>query len=272
MIQTHTPLTLEMLEDHMVFVEGGEFMMGGESGHEDSKPSYPVHLDNFCLCRYPVTQTLWKAVMDTDPEELAFPHPQRPVERVSWYDAVDFCNRLSDQMGYQRVYTIDRDRPDPNNQNDSDKLKWIVSRIEGANGFHLPTEAEWEYAARGGRYAQSYEYAGSPNPNEVAWWDRTSQDFTQPVGLRIPNALGLFDMTGNVREWVWDWFGSNYYETCAQQGMAPNPSGPTQGEFRGVRGGSWYLSYDDDLRVAFRLTYNPVVRDFNVGFRVSRYL
>jgi formylglycine-generating enzyme required for sulfatase activity len=261
------PLTLATLPGHIVWVEGGVFEMGSEE-YDNEKPIHPVRLDGFYLCRYPVTQALWEAVMGTNPSQ--FPHPQRPVESVSWYDCVEFCNALSERQGYQPAYYIDRERKDPNNQNDADDLKWLVTPISSTDGYRLPTEAEWEYAARGGRYAQPFEYAGSPNLNEAAWWNRNSQGFSQPVGLKAPNSLGLFDINGNVWEWVWDWHDNKYYHQIAQQ-PGPAPVGPDSGSGRGVRGGSW--GYDGYyLHVAYRLPIVPLNRSYAIGLRLCRYL
>jgi formylglycine-generating enzyme required for sulfatase activity len=248
----------------MVLVEGGRFWRGeGNERHE-------VQLDDFYLGRTQVTQALWEAVIAKNPSE--FPHPQRPVEQVSWYDCVEFCNVLSGQQGYQPAYHIDRERKDPNNQSDYDDLKWLVTPIPGADGYRLPTEAEWEYAARGGRYAQPFEYAGSPNLNETAWWDRNSQDITQPVGLKVPNALGLFDLSGNVWEWVWDWCSRDYYEQLALHSMpAYVPVGPDSGSFRNARGGRFHNLTDisfcyffSDEKIAFKEVPNT-------GLRLCRY-
>ena len=262
------PLTLATLPDHMVWVEGGPFEMGSEA-YDDEKPIHSVELNSFYLCRYPVTQALWEAVTGNNPSEVQ--HPQRPIEQISWYDAVAFCNALSERQGYRPAYAIDRERKDPNNQHSYDGVKWTVWLNENADGYRLPTEAEWEYAARGGRYARPFDYAGSPNPNEVAWWGRNSQDISQPVGLCPPNALGLYDLSGNVREWVWDWYDSAYYQQLAQGPQpAPAPAGPDSGEVRGVRGGSW-INYDNLLRVAYRVNDNPNNRNYNFGCRLCRY-
>ena len=269
-------LTYQNLEDHMVKVEGGEFQMGSEDIEEEEKPVHSVKLKDFHLCRFPVTQSLWESVMGENP--ASFPHPCRPIETVSWYDAVSFCNALSEKRGLDPYYEIDPDRKDPNNKNEDDELRWWVRIHQGANGYRLPTEAEWEYAAKGGKYAQQAAllYAGSNSLTEVAWHDRNGEgnslDISQPSGLKRPNALGLFDMSGNVDEWCGDWYDGNYYEECKAQGMVENPSGPEKGSRRVVRGGSWgstlVLAYN--FRPAYRYDlYAPYGRLHRLSVFVS---
>ncbi|MDX2246561.1 MAG: SUMF1/EgtB/PvdO family nonheme iron enzyme [Bacteroidia bacterium] len=237
MTLTTPATTIETLEDNMVFVEGGEFMMGGEM-FDREKPIHEVQLSNFYMAHYPVTQALWKAVMGSDPEELAFPHPMRPVERVSWNDCQEFIKKLNAL---------------------TDKT------------YRLPTEAEWEYAARGGKYSQGFTYAGSNNLFEVGWYGGgNSQSITQPVGLKRPNELGLFDVSGNLWEWCSDWYGGKYYEQCAKEKIVHNPKGPEDGTGRVVRGGSWYY-IDFNCRVAYRLDSQPSYRGYGIGLRLSRY-
>ncbi|MDX2246558.1 MAG: SUMF1/EgtB/PvdO family nonheme iron enzyme [Bacteroidia bacterium] len=229
--------TIDTLERDMVFVEGGSFDMGGEM-FDREKPIHEVQLSNFYIARYPVTQALWKAVMGSDPEELAFPHPMRPVERVSWNDCQEFIKKLNAK---------------------TDKT------------YRLPTEAEWEYAARGGKYSQKFTYSGSNNLFEVGWYGGgNSQNITQPVGLKRPNELGLYDMSGNVFEWCQDWYDGKYYEQCVKEKIVHNPKGPESGEHRVVRGGSWnYYAYY--CRVAYRLDNPPTFRNDYFGLRLSRY-
>jgi formylglycine-generating enzyme required for sulfatase activity len=142
----------------------------------------------------------------------------------------------------------------------------------------LPTEAEWEYAARGGGVEthgraslpgnpQQFEYAGSDNLNKVAWYDKNNRYETKPVGLKYPNRLGLYDMSGNVWEWCWDRYDASYYDQCYKNGLTPNPFGPENGPFRVLRGGSWF-DYADYSRVASRYYYTPVHYGHSIGFRL----
>ncbi|TAE51932.1 MAG: formylglycine-generating enzyme family protein [Bacteroidetes bacterium] len=250
------PLSLTTLAHHMVPVEGGTFQMD-----ED----YPVTLSDYLLCRYPVTQTLWREVMGADPEGLYFTGTDRPVERVHWYDAVTFCNRLSEACGLDPAYIIDPDTPDPHNKSKYDDLKWSVSLVAGARGYRLPTEAEWEYAARGGKCSQGFEYSGSADLDEIGWYDDNSYGETQPTGLKAPNALGLCDLSGNVWEWCYDWYDS--FSFAPQS----NPVGPYHGENRVRRGGSW-SRVPVYARVSRRYGWLPGRRSLNLGFRLARSL
>ena len=190
----------------MVRVEGGGFQMGSEE-YGDEKPVHPVTLSGFYLGRYPVTQAQWQAVMGKNPSR--FIGANRPVERVSWQDCQAFLGQLH--------------------------------RLTG-RAFRLPTEAQWEYAARGGCRSRGFRYAGSDRPDEVGWYDENSYGETKPVGLKLANELGLFDMSGNVSEWCADRYDDEYYARCAEAGVVVDPAGPDQGAFRVQRGGSYFSS------------------------------
>ena len=177
-----------------------------------------------------------------------------PVENVSWSEAVLFCNKLSEKEGLQPVYSF----PKPFVNTDDWAKK--VRMSHQANGYRLPTEAQWEYAARGG---EEHFYAGSHEMDEVAWHRNNSHDKTQPVGLKKVNGFGLHDMSGNVWEWVWD-----RYEDYSSEAKT-DPAGPNTGSRWGNRGGSWF-SLAKDLRVSFRSDYAPSRRGRHLGFRLAR--
>jgi formylglycine-generating enzyme required for sulfatase activity len=253
----------------MVRVEGGTFQMGNNDGWDDEKPVHTVTITGFYMGKYEVTQREWTAVMGSNPS--VFRGDNLPVETVNWYDAVEYCNRLSEREGLTPAYTIDKDRDDYNNHSfEYDKLRWTVGWNRTANGYRLPTEAEWEYAARGGNGSPgNYIYAGSNNPDEVAWYDGNSPASTQEVGKKKPNGLGLYDMTGNVYEWCWDWYYEEYYSTSPRN----DPIGPPWGDSRVARGGSWDLpdSYQV-LRTTLRSCGAQNDGVYDQGFRVVRPL
>ena len=247
MLQLQETLCLANLDQNMVRVEGGTFDMGGESSWASAKPIHTVRLDNFEICRYPVSQQLWYEVMGENPEELKFENRNRPAERVSWEDI--------------------------NNQ-----FLPALRENTGGNSYCLPTEAQWEYAARGGKWRTkrraekvlSFAFAGSNNLKEVGWYDENSYSETNPLACKRPNSLSLYGMSGNVWEWCQDWYSDTYYGECQEKGVALNPEGPSTGTSRVARGGSWYYN-SLNCRVSDRNDVNPLNRDFVFGFRLCRY-
>ena len=233
----------------MTRVDRGQFWMGSppdEPGRGSDERRHLVTLSQpFAIGITEVSQELYKAVMETNPS--GFKDDDNPVERVTWYDALDFCNRLSTLEGYEPVYSRSGDR--------GQQVHWDAS----ANGYRLPTEAEWEYAARAG---SDTLYAGSNDPADVAQISRPSP---ADIGQKLPNAWGLLDMSGNVREWVWDGY-ENYPGS-----QVLNPTGPESAPERVFRGGS-YEAPADVARVANRSHHQPDARSKNVGFRVARTL
>ena len=189
----------------MMLVEGGQYMMGDDNGEYDrEKPAHPVEVSSFYLGKYLVTQQLWQAVMDENPS--SFKGENRPVETVSWDDAKRFIKKLN---------------------------------VATKQPFRQPTEAEWEFAARGGIYSQGYTYSGSDKLKQVGWYRDNSNRETHDVGLLLANELGLYDMSGNVYEWCEDRFDEKYYEKCQREGTVKNPVGPDEGVRRVLRGGDW---------------------------------
>lgn len=197
---------------------------------EDEEPPHIVTLSSFYMGETEVTQALWMAVMGDNPSY--FHGDNHPVEQVSWNDCQVFIRKLN--------------------------------RLTEKN-FRLPTEAEWEYAARGGQKNESYIYSGSNDAEEVAWvGSMTGPDMIHPVKMKRPNILGLYDMSGNVWEWCNDWYDSNYYRNSPSN----NPMGPSSGMYRVVRGGSWCL-HKDNSRVSRRNDWESTERARSIGFRLA---
>ena len=285
----HRPIRDEIL------VEAGTFSMGTPSGgDDDERPVHRVTLDSFFMMRTEVTvadfaafvnaagfkttaetsgggyvfiEGSWKLKSDANWRNPYFDQGNnQPVVLVSWYDAVTYANWLSERDGLEEAYRI----------SDTEVI-WIASN----NGWRLPTEAEWEYAARGGRNARDTKYAGFDEEREIyryanfadastdfSWSDTSQNDgytYTAPVGRYQPNELGLYDMSGNVWEWCWDWYYASYYEDS----ITNNPNGPGSGTYRVLRGGCWYC-YASYTRVANRFRIPPSYRYLNYGFRLVR--
>ena len=220
-------------EIEMVWVSGGTFTMGatseqGSDAWDDEKPAHKVTLSGYYIGKYEVTQKLWKAVMGNNPSN--FTGDNLPVENVSWNDVQEFIRKLNQLTG---------------------------------KSYRLPTEAEWEYAARGGSNSRGYKYSGSDNVGSVAWYYDNSGSTTHPVGSKSPNELGIYDMSGNVLEWCQDRWASNYYSSSPQR----NPQGPASGSDRVNRGGSWD-GLAGSCRVSRRYGYSPDDRTDIHGFRL----
>jgi formylglycine-generating enzyme required for sulfatase activity len=252
------------ISPEMIKVEGGTFNMGSNENSDYAKPVHKVTLSDFLIGKYEVTQELWESVMGDNPSW--FKGTKRPVEHVSWYDVIELCNKLSAKEGLTPAYKIDKTQKDPNNTSNHDNLKWLITCDFSSNGYRLPTEAEWEYAARGGNKSKGYTYSGSDDINEVAWYNDNSVDETHEVGKKKPNELGLYDMSGNVKEWCWDWYSNEYYSSSVQT----NPGGSNSGSDRVWRGGSCY-SAASICRVANRFSNGvPVGWDTDAGFRLAK--
>ena len=238
----------------------------------------------FSLSKYQVTQRQYEVVMGTNPSyfhggagrEPAAEEVQgrRPVEAVSWYDALVFCNKLSILAGLTPAYEMQTVADtsvwstDPDSWGSiptSSDTRWNAVRLVEVTttGYRLPTEAQWEYAAKGGMSNENYSYSGGDTVGDVAWYSVNSGSRTHEVGKKAPNGLGLYDMSGNVWEWCWDWFGS--YTADAKI----DPPGASSGASRVLRGGGWNYSAAG-VRSVSRDYFNPDVRSRNIGFRLLR--
>ncbi len=237
-------------------VQGGIFQMGStdDDSDDNEKPVHSVTVYSFYIAETEVTFDQYDAYCeDTDinkpGDKEGWGRGSRPVINVSWYDAVKYCNWLSEKNNLTSVYTIS-----------DTSVTWNQS----ANGWRLPTEAEWEYAARGGNKTRNYKYSGSNTVDDVGWYSGISESKTHPVKGKDANELGLYDMSGNVYEWCWDWLGSY------SSGDQTNPTGGASSEsFRVLRGGSW-LTDARPLRSANRSGHLPGDSGSNIGFRPVR--
>ncbi len=268
----------------MVFVEGGTFLMGCDKARRDTidgahdsngdcftwESAHKVSLRSFYIGKYELTQGEWSAVMGSNPSSFSGCRNNCPVESVSWYDALVFCNKLSIQNKRTPIYKIKGNTdpsfwgaiPLPGTRDPSwDAVQMDVS----ANGYRLPTEPEWEYAARGGQSSLDYPYPGGNYADEVGWNGKNPNTMskTHPQGQLKANELGIYDMSGNVWEWCWDWYKPDFYqpEQC-------NPANNIAGSARVRRGGSW--SNDrQNCRSAYRHIYSPDNRYSSLGLRLA---
>jgi len=250
--------------DELVYVEGGSFVMGDTwgDGYSDEKPTHNVTLTyDFYIGKYEATFNEYDAFCNvtgkSKPSDSGWGRERRPVINVSWWDAIAYCNWLSEKEKLPKAYD--------DKGNFLDNNERITTDPSNVVGYRLPTEAEWEYAAKGGKKSMGYKYSGSNSPDSVAWYDWNSGNKTQEVGKKAPNELGLYDMSGNVWEWCSDWWDSSYYS----KSPTTNPYSSTAGSARVGRGGSW--NYDATrVRVARRGYSSPPDTRYYLGFRIAR--
>jgi formylglycine-generating enzyme required for sulfatase activity len=233
----------------LIELPGGTFLMGGET-YYDERPVHPVQLQPFAMMRVPVTERLYRAVSGRSP-----PPPEEallPVAGVSWFEAVTFCNELSERTGLRPCYEIGEQG-----------VRWD----RGTEGYRLPTEAEWEYAARAGTGGEYFFGDDAAPLGEYAWFAENSSTQRHPVGEKRSNPFGLLDIYGNVREWCWDVY--NKYSEGSDKIVSVDPVGPPSGVDRVVRGGA-FTGGPTGLRSAYRSWLEPERRFYNLGFRCVR--
>jgi sulfatase modifying factor 1 len=254
------------IENHgnnLVLVPGGTFVMGSpesEPNRRDDEKPHPVTLSDFLISKYDVTFEEYDQCIKEKggeyPNDKKWGRGRRPVINIQWINAITYCNWKSEREGLERAYEIDYKAEGIN-------VEWK----KNSNGYRLPTEAEWEYAAKGGPYIAEVSskafYAGSENPDKYAWYSKNSNDMTHPVGEKLPNPLGLYDMAGNVWQFVWDSYGE--YPDDPQINPGENRDGKTQLD----RGGSFYNSVNY-LRSSIRDYSMQGGTGFNIGFRMAR--
>lgn len=230
--QKHKDSKEQQVSIDMINVQGGKFDMGDDSAYIDRRPAHSVILKNFSIGTYEVTQAQWKAVMGNNPSKYVC--DDCPVTNVSWNDIQQFIGKLNSMTGKH---------------------------------YRLPTEAEWEFAARGGNMENKEhmkKYSGREVLQYIAWFDRNSNDHQHPVGKKRANELGIHDMTGNVEEWTNDWYGKDYFS----RRDVNDPQGPSGGNSKVVRGGSWQ-SEKNEVSVTRRFAYTPDTRATSLGFRLA---
>lgn len=251
-------------DDSFVFVKGGSFPANGSAFSK-----MDLEVEGFYMGKYEVTQKEWERVMGSNPS--TFKNPDYPVEMVSWYDCIEYCNRRSIMEGLEPYYVVHQQLRDSVNWNEFDTLKRLVEVNAGASGYRLPTEVEWEYAASGGQESKNYHYSGSNDVSVVAWfwrnsgmtylegewdWERVENNkgSVKKVGLKAPNELGLYDMSGNVREWCQDWYEDGNWK---------------KGYGRVWRGGGW-LGGSHACAVTYSGLFEANGKGADQGFRIVR--
>jgi formylglycine-generating enzyme len=254
----------EMGADNLILVKGGTFI-NKRSNLYGRHASIP----DFYIGKYEVTQKEWIEVMENNPSR--FKGDDLPVEMVSWYDCIEYCNKRSMKEGLQPCYHIDKNNRDSLNKTDIDTIKWTVTVDHRSNGYRLPTEAEWEYACGGGQLSKSYLFSGSNDINQVAWYFRNSGDSlltglwnytniennhckSRPPGSLQSNEIGIYDMSGNVREWCEDW----YEDFQISKGL-----------LRVQRGGGW-MGIEQTTQSSSRGNFEASGIGPDQGFRVCR--
>ncbi|MCP4581215.1 MAG: SUMF1/EgtB/PvdO family nonheme iron enzyme [candidate division Zixibacteria bacterium] len=242
-------LLANRISNNMIYVKGGRFYMGCDERpcNDNEKPVHQVVMKGFYIGKYEVTQKEWKDVLGENPSEQI--GDSLPITNITWLDAVDYCNRKSSIEGLELCYKTYNNK--------------VLCDFK-SNGYRLPTEAEWEYSARGGAKSQGYKYSGSDNADEVAWYGENSYKQLKPIGTKMGNELGIFDMSGNALEWCWDWM------TEYSKATEINPQGPHKGVNKVLRSPRWGKPSNISVRVSNRAGRHPNDAGKYIGLRLCR--
>lgn len=273
--------TKDEIDSQMIHVVGSVFRKGDEFkvGEDDESPSHMVEVSSFLMSSFEVTQGEYQAYCMARGVERKFDplKTDYPIDSVSWYDAIEYCNWLSLQHGFSPVYAIDKRRKDIRNSSLQDKLKWKIAIYPKGTGYRLPTESEWEFAARS--RGKHYIWTGTRKAKEVAQFANYRDTSTlttdsllnvSPVGSLASNEIGLFDMSGNVAEWCWDWYNEKHYANGKNTNDVPSmDKGPRRGKFRVAKGGAWNDPLEN-IRVSNRIPLTADHRFNTIGFRLVR--
>lgn len=254
-----TPIPSEKPVSHtlknLLYVEGGSFLMGNNKGKNNEKPSRKITLNSFYISPLEITQREYESLIGDNPSN--FSGLDLPIENVTWFDAIKFCNIKSKTDGLPLAY----------NEKTGELLDQdgnITTDITKVKGYRLPTEAEWEYASRSGKYNEPFEYSGSNKADEVAFYAKNSKQKTANVKSKKPNKIGLYDMSGNVMEWCHDWYDPSAYLYFDK---TKNPIVSQKSLERVTRGGS-ILNTEKDITVFSRFGFEPDDKAFLLGFRI----